>query len=116
MIITCENCSIRFNLDETLLNPAGSKVRCSKCQHIFLAYPPPPEDVPEDVEDTVDESLAGMESQVEAEAEAEEEMDFSDLEQMLDSDEAAEDETAAERGDGEISNVAGCDPRSNRYQ
>ena len=40
MIITCEKCSTKFNLDENLLKQTGSKVRCSKCQNIFLAYPP----------------------------------------------------------------------------
>ncbi|MBI9087970.1 MAG: zinc-ribbon domain-containing protein [Desulfobacterium sp.] len=39
MVITCEKCSIRFNLDESLLNKEGSKVRCSQCKHVFIAYP-----------------------------------------------------------------------------
>ncbi|MDZ7667705.1 MAG: DUF3426 domain-containing protein [Desulfotignum sp.] len=41
MIITCEKCATRFTLDEFLLDAAGSKVRCSRCQHIFTAFPPP---------------------------------------------------------------------------
>ena len=41
MIITCEKCETRFNLDESLLNADGSTVRCSRCQHIFTASPPP---------------------------------------------------------------------------
>ncbi len=40
MIITCESCSTSFNLDESLLKPAGSKVRCSNCKTVFMAYPP----------------------------------------------------------------------------
>ena len=56
MIITCENCSTSFNLDEKFLKPSGSKVRCSKCKHIFTAFPAavpkekeaPPEEVPVD--------------------------------------------------------------------
>lgn len=40
MIITCENCNSSFNLKDSLVKPAGSKVRCSKCKHIFIAYPP----------------------------------------------------------------------------
>jgi len=40
MIIPCENCNVRFNLDENLIKESGSKVRCSKCQHIFVAYKP----------------------------------------------------------------------------
>jgi predicted Zn finger-like uncharacterized protein len=43
MIITCEKCGTRFNLDESLLNAAGSTVRCSRCRHIFTAFPPPPD-------------------------------------------------------------------------
>ncbi len=39
MIITCEKCSTKFNFDESLLKETGSKVRCSKCKHIFTAYP-----------------------------------------------------------------------------
>ncbi|MBW1754259.1 MAG: zinc-ribbon domain-containing protein [Deltaproteobacteria bacterium] len=40
MIITCEECQASFNLDESLLKPTGSKVRCSKCKKVFVAYPP----------------------------------------------------------------------------
>ena len=39
MIVSCEECNASFNLDENLLQPTGSKVRCSKCDHIFVAYP-----------------------------------------------------------------------------
>lgn len=44
MIITCNNCSSRFNIDEKLIKPQGSKVKCSKCQTIFVVYPPPKEE------------------------------------------------------------------------
>ncbi|WP_022665114.1 DUF3426 domain-containing protein [Desulfospira joergensenii] len=40
MIITCEECSTSFHLDDSLLKPEGSKVRCSKCRSIFTAFPP----------------------------------------------------------------------------
>ena len=40
MILTCENCNTRFNLDENLIKESGSKVRCSKCRHIFTVYKP----------------------------------------------------------------------------
>ena len=39
MIITCNECNTRFNIDESLLKQKGSKVRCSKCKNVFLAYP-----------------------------------------------------------------------------
>ena len=39
MIIECKECASKFNLDETLLKSEGSKVKCSMCKHIFIAYP-----------------------------------------------------------------------------
>jgi predicted Zn finger-like uncharacterized protein len=39
MIIECINCSRKFNLNEHILNPNGSKVRCTKCEQIFRAFP-----------------------------------------------------------------------------
>jgi len=42
MIITCKACNASFNLNESLLKPEGSKVRCSKCKEVFIAYPPLP--------------------------------------------------------------------------
>ena len=39
MIIECKCCSRKFNLNENLLKPAGSRVRCSKCGTIFHAFP-----------------------------------------------------------------------------
>jgi predicted Zn finger-like uncharacterized protein len=40
MIIECNGCSRKFRLDEALLKPEGSKVRCTKCGAIFVAVPP----------------------------------------------------------------------------
>jgi len=40
MIIECENCHTKYNLDESRLSRAGSQVRCSHCSHQFTAYPP----------------------------------------------------------------------------
>jgi len=39
MLIQCEKCHTIFNLDETLLKKGGSKVRCSRCRDVFMAYP-----------------------------------------------------------------------------
>ncbi len=39
MIIECINCSRKFNLNENILEPGGSKVRCTKCGQIFRAFP-----------------------------------------------------------------------------
>lgn len=41
MIITCKKCNSSFNLDESLLKPTGSKVRCSKCKDVFVVHPSP---------------------------------------------------------------------------
>lgn len=58
MIITCEKCNSSFNLKESLVKPAGSKVRCSKCKHIFIAYPPEttPGEEPDAIEPVIPES------------------------------------------------------------
>lgn len=48
MIITCEACNTSFNLDDKMLKPTGSKVRCSVCANVFTAFPsqaPPPEPI-----------------------------------------------------------------------
>ena len=42
MILTCEKCDTSFSFDESLIKPAGSKVRCSKCRNVFVAHPPAP--------------------------------------------------------------------------
>ena len=44
MIITCKECNSSFNVDDSLIKETGSKVRCSKCEHIFVTYPHSPED------------------------------------------------------------------------
>ena len=41
MIITCEACNTSFNLDDKVLKPTGSKVRCSVCANVFTAFPQP---------------------------------------------------------------------------
>ncbi len=42
MILTCEKCDTSFSFDENMINSTGSKVRCSKCRHIFVVLPPTP--------------------------------------------------------------------------
>jgi pilus assembly protein FimV len=64
MIITCGNCETSFNLNEKLLKPTGSKVRCSRCKHMFTAYPP---DLPE-LEQVVTETAAPEEIEEKTEA------------------------------------------------
>jgi len=42
MVIQCESCRTEFNLDESVLRKEGTKVRCSRCRHVFTAYPSSP--------------------------------------------------------------------------
>ncbi|HVP86322.1 MAG TPA: DUF3426 domain-containing protein [Rhizomicrobium sp.] len=35
MILTCPNCATRYEADEAKFLPAGRKVRCAKCSHIW---------------------------------------------------------------------------------
>ncbi|MCP4020954.1 MAG: DUF3426 domain-containing protein [Desulfobacteraceae bacterium] len=56
MVITCYSCSTSFNLDESLVKPEGTKVRCSRCKHFFIICPPG-EEIVEDREDFSDLNL-----------------------------------------------------------
>ena len=57
MIIECEKCKSLFRLDEGLLREEGSKLRCSICKHVFIAYPPGWEPVEEERPKPKDQSL-----------------------------------------------------------
>ena len=59
MLISCDSCDTTFDLDESLLKPSGSKVRCSNCRSIFVVHPPTPS--VEIVDDGIQEN-AGTES------------------------------------------------------
>jgi predicted Zn finger-like uncharacterized protein len=65
MIVTCENCDARFNLDENLIKESGSKVKCSKCNQVVTVYKPVAVEEPEPTLE-LEEDLAGL---VEAEPE-----------------------------------------------
>ena len=40
MIIECDNCSTRFRLNEDRVKGGGVKVRCTRCQNVFIVTPP----------------------------------------------------------------------------
>lgn len=40
MIIQCDNCRSKFKLDDSRVTGKGVKVRCTKCQNIFVVAPP----------------------------------------------------------------------------
>ena len=98
MIITCDECKSSFSVKDGLINESGSKVKCSKCASVFVAYPEQPEvdDTPsdssedvgmEDFDASLDEFLGeeSLESEVSNEAAADDiDLDF-DLEQEDDS-------------------------------
>jgi len=48
MIVMCEGCETSFQVEDRLIKPTGSKVRCSKCRHVFVAYLPAALSVPEE--------------------------------------------------------------------
>jgi predicted Zn finger-like uncharacterized protein len=70
VLIRCEKCSTTYELDERRIPPGGAPVQCSRCEHVFRAYPqsrrsegsgpegdrrpglelvpPPPDDLPDD--------------------------------------------------------------------
>jgi predicted Zn finger-like uncharacterized protein len=39
MIVACNQCKTRFNLDDGVVKESGSKVRCSKCNAVFTVFP-----------------------------------------------------------------------------
>ena len=45
MIVSCPECAARFEVGPTALGPAGRKLRCGKCAHVWMqpapALPPP---------------------------------------------------------------------------
>jgi predicted Zn finger-like uncharacterized protein len=47
MIIQCDKCATKFRLDDSRITPHGVKVRCTKCDNVFIVTPPPP---PEEVQ------------------------------------------------------------------
>jgi predicted Zn finger-like uncharacterized protein len=114
MIITCEQCKTAFNLDESLLKPAGSKVRCSKCRYIFTAFPPMPpaeapaaeptaeEDIPSSGEGALsfaEEAELGLGGFEEESGEPEGEMEEADLDIGLDIGEDVQGEEDLDLGD-----------------
>ncbi len=63
MIIACPNCQTKYNLPESKLAPGGSKVKCARCAHVFLAKPPAMS-----LEDTAEQLLQSPEAKAPAAA------------------------------------------------
>lgn len=62
MVVQCDNCQTKFNLDETALPEEGAWVRCSKCQNVFQVggEGPAPEPVPAPPGAPADDSEDGI--------------------------------------------------------
>mgnify|MGYP000268300810 FL=1 len=60
MIVKCSNCDTKYNLPEDKIAPGGSKVKCSKCGHMFKVEPPKAEE--EEVETLLEEEAPAPES------------------------------------------------------
>ena len=43
MILTCPECTTRYQTDASQFAPDGRKVRCAKCGHVWFQAPPQPE-------------------------------------------------------------------------
>lgn len=47
MVIQCDKCQTKFRLDDSKVTDKGIKVRCTKCQNVFVVAPPEPQTQPE---------------------------------------------------------------------
>jgi predicted Zn finger-like uncharacterized protein len=72
MILTCPECTTSYDAPAELLGPTGRKVKCHKCEHIWLATP----DTVADPTETFDEFNALLE---EDNADSTDEFEFDDL-------------------------------------
>ncbi len=101
MIITCKECNSSFKVDDSLIKETGSKVKCSKCENIFTAYPHSPED---DLFSDTDEQLLGSDGSSELN-----DLDSS-LDDLFNDDESLETTTSQEDADDILGFGLGLDP------
>ncbi|MDP2861712.1 MAG: DUF3426 domain-containing protein, partial [Desulfobacterales bacterium] len=95
MLVTCTECNTSFTMEDSGIKKSGSKVRCSRCKNIFVAYPPEADStpgIPEDFKEEVDVLEPGS-GEEEALPDGEE-IDFDELDRMLEADEELELEEA----------------------
>jgi predicted Zn finger-like uncharacterized protein len=60
LIVTCDECSTSFELDESRIPVTGARVRCSRCKHAFFL--PNPTASATDAADSIAEEVAGDET------------------------------------------------------
>jgi pilus assembly protein FimV len=104
MILTCNECGIGFNFDETLLQETGSKVRCSKCKNVFTAYPPSSSSQPEKTDFALeDERPVAPSSEISNDDGVElKNIDLAEIEGILSMDNEPDAVGASTKGSGEI--------------
>ena len=108
MIISCNECDSSFSVDDSLIKDTGSKVRCSKCNSVFVAFPQPPEtDEGENLSlEGLDTSLADLEEDdgsFESEGLLDElELDLDDFDETLGEDAGLKSEGLTNDTDGEL--------------
>lgn len=101
MIITCKECNSSFKIEDSLIKETGSKVKCSKCENIFTAYPHSPED---DLFSDTDEQLIGSDGSSELN-----DLDSS-LDNLFNDDDSVETTTPHEDADDVLGFGLGLDP------
>ena len=82
MIVKCRNCQTKFNIDEALVKKEGTKVRCSRCEKMFLVFPPEP----------IETEAASTGTPIQAEADAEKDSINDSRELDLDFDDSFEED------------------------
>jgi predicted Zn finger-like uncharacterized protein len=89
MIIQCDQCRSKFEVEQNLIPEEGRKVRCSQCQHVFKAFPEQ-ETAAEVEEMTVLDEVGAEEESMVDEAEEEETAAEETAEQVDDAEEKEE--------------------------
>lgn len=90
MLVTCAECNTSFTMEDKGIKKSGSKVRCSRCKNIFMVYPPSGSTpaIPEEF-DALEPGSGKEEDLPEGE-----EIDFDELEKMLEAGDELEPEEA----------------------
>lgn len=82
MIVQCQNCRTKFNIDESLIKEEGTKVRCSQCENVFSVFP----------QEQIETEDAATEIPQQSDAGAEMDLTDDSLEPDLDFDESFEED------------------------
>lgn len=58
MIIQCDKCNTKYRIDDSRVSGAGVKVKCTKCQNVFIVMPPDEAPV-EEIFGSIDSGASG---------------------------------------------------------